>query len=104
MPASAVWPLERRSAVNESEDRFLIEGGHVVTMDEQLGELTGDVLIEAGRVAAVGEGLDAEGARRVPAAGKIVIPGLIDSHIHLWQTPLGGLAADTWGMEYFPTI
>ncbi len=34
-------------------DRLLLKGGHVLTMDADLGDLTGDVLIEDGRIAAV---------------------------------------------------
>lgn len=42
-----------------------------------------DVLIEDGRIAAVGERLSASGAETVDAAGLVVAPGFIDIHVHL---------------------
>jgi cytosine/adenosine deaminase-related metal-dependent hydrolase len=78
---------------------LLIRGGTVLTMDSALGDLVGgDVLIEDGRVAAVGAGLSATGAEVIDASGMLVIPGLIDSHTHMWQAPLKGLGAALWGM------
>ena len=83
----------------------LLTGGHVLTMDRSLGDLPrGDVLVEDGKIVAVGTELDAPGATVVDASGMIVMPGLIDTHNHLWQTPVRGLASDCWGGDYFPTI
>ena len=88
-----------------SQKRTLISGGRVVTMDPGLGDLEeGDVLIEGARIAAVGQALEADADEVVDARGMLVHPGLVDAHIHLWQTPLRGLAAHCFGMEYFPTI
>jgi len=55
-----------------------------------------DVLVKDGRIAAVGAGLRARGARVVDGRGKFLIPGLIDSHIHLpgGQTGAVGNAAE----------
>ncbi|TFZ04993.1 amidohydrolase family protein [Ramlibacter rhizophilus] len=79
--------------------RILIQRACVLTMDAALGDLTeGDVLLEDGRITAVGDQLSAEGAQRIDAAGMILIPGLIDSHTHMWQGPLKGLGAGNWGM------
>lgn len=49
------------------------------------GELRpGDLLIDDGRIAALGEALDAvEGAREVDASGCYLLPGLVDVHVHL---------------------
>lgn len=72
----------------------------VVTMDPALG--TGplgllenaDVLLADGRIQAVGPGLRADDATVVEAAGKIVLPGFIDAHDHLWQSLIRGCGAD----------
>ena len=48
-------------------------------------DLEGDVLIEGGRVGAVGEGLDGEGADVVDAMGLVVAPGFVDPHVHLCE-------------------
>ncbi|MEU4248364.1 amidohydrolase family protein [Amycolatopsis sp. NPDC026612] len=73
----------------------LISGGMVVSADPAVGDLLrGDVLIENGRIAAVGPGIDAAGAEIVDASGKIVMPGFVDTHRHTWQTAFRGLGAD----------
>jgi 5-methylthioadenosine/S-adenosylhomocysteine deaminase len=88
-----------------SERRTLVRGGRILTMDPQLGELpTGDVLLEGGRISAVGASVEADADEVIDARGMLVHPGLVDAHIHLWQTPLRGLAAHCFGMEYFPTV
>jgi cytosine/adenosine deaminase-related metal-dependent hydrolase len=72
---------------------LLISGGHVVTIDPGIGDLPrGDVLIRQGRIAAVGADLAprASGARMVEASGRLVMPGLVDTHRHVWQGALGG--------------
>ncbi|HEV3011626.1 MAG TPA: amidohydrolase family protein [Burkholderiales bacterium] len=79
--------------------RLLIRGGTVLTMDPVLGDLEpGDVLTDGARIAAVGRSLDGAGAQLIDASGMLVIPGLIDSHTHMWQAPLKGLGAALWGM------
>jgi 5-methylthioadenosine/S-adenosylhomocysteine deaminase len=86
-------------------DRVLIRGGIVLTQDPELGELPkGDVLIEDGRIAAVGSDLSADDARVIDAAGDIVIPGFIDSHRHTWETCIRTCAPDFALITYFGSI
>ncbi|MEJ2492372.1 MAG: dihydroorotase [Desulfuromonadales bacterium] len=42
-----------------------------------------DVLIDKGRIAAIGKDLEAKGAEIIAASGKVVTPGLVDIHVHL---------------------
>jgi len=75
------------------EHDLLISGGYVVTLDPGIGDLPrGDVLIRNGKIAGVGAGLAsrAPGARVVDAGGRLVLPGLVDTHRHVWQGALGG--------------
>ena len=65
-----------------NEDRILIRGGHVIDPANNVSAAL-DVLIEGGKIAAVGEGLSADGARIIDAAGRVVAPGFIDLHCHL---------------------
>ncbi len=82
--------------------RTLIKGATVVTMDAKLGDFaTGDVLIENDRIASVGPSVSADGAQIVDGAGKIVIPGLVNAHMHTWQTSLRGVAGNWTILEYF---
>lgn len=62
---------------------ILIRGGRVI--DPSRGtDGVADLLVEDGKVAAVGRGVEApEGARIIDASGKVVAPGLIDLHVHL---------------------
>lgn len=73
---------------------YLLKGAHVV--DPQVGlDDVRDVLIDGDKIAAVGEGLDApEGAEVIDAAGKYLVPGLVDMHVH-FRDP---------GFEYKETI
>lgn len=67
----------------------------VVTMDAALGTVEdADVLIDGDRIAAVGRGLSARDARVVDGRGKIVMPGFVDLHTHLWQSLIRGCATD----------
>ncbi len=62
--------------------KILIKGGRVISPAQKLDK-TCDVLIEKGKVAAIGKNLDAKGADLIDAAGMVVTPGLVDIHVHL---------------------
>jgi 5-methylthioadenosine/S-adenosylhomocysteine deaminase len=65
--------------------RALIKGGTIVTMDPKVPNLsTGDVLVDGGRIAAVGMNLQSDDADVIDASGSIVMPGFIDAHHHMW--------------------
>ena len=58
----------------------------VVTMNAQRAEIAqGDVLIQGGVIAAVGQGLTTTG-QVIEAKGCVVTPGLVNTHHHLYQT------------------
>ncbi|MDA8209423.1 MAG: amidohydrolase family protein [Actinomycetota bacterium] len=82
---------------------ILLRGGTVLCMDAGHSVIEGgDVLIEGDRIAAVGKGLAApEGALVIDASGGIVMPGMIDTHRHLWQTAMRGYGADWTLTQYF---
>jgi dihydroorotase len=61
---------------------ILLRGGRVVDPSEKLDGVL-DVLLEDGRIAAVAARLDAPAARAIECAGLLVLPGLIDMHVHL---------------------
>jgi cytosine/adenosine deaminase-related metal-dependent hydrolase len=65
--------------------RTLIRGADILTMDPTLGEqLATDVLVDNGRVEAIGKGLAADSAEVIDAQGMILMPGMIDGHRHVW--------------------
>lgn len=65
-----------------TQQRILIRGGRVLDPATQRDEIA-DVLVEGGRIVAVGAGLDAAGAEVIDAGGCWVAPGFIDLHVHL---------------------
>lgn len=81
----------------------VFRGATVVTVDPQLGVINdGDVLVVGERIAAVGHALEApEGSVEVDASGGILMPGMIDTHRHMWQTAQRGLGADWTLTNYF---
>ena len=82
-------------------ERRLLRGGHVVTMDPDLGEIPdGDVLVVGDRIEAVGPSLDAGNAEVIDASGQLVLPGFVDTHRHTWQTPYRGVCADWTLTDY----
>jgi 5-methylthioadenosine/S-adenosylhomocysteine deaminase len=69
----------------QKNGRTLFKGGTIVTMDPKIPDLsTGDVLVDGGRIAAVGLSLEADGAEVIDATGSIVMPGFVDAHHHMW--------------------
>lgn len=83
--------------------RTLIRQATVITMDRQGDLPIGDVLVAGDTIEAIAPELSAAatGAQVVDAAGCIVIPGLVNAHMHTWQTALRGVAANWTLLEYF---
>jgi dihydroorotase len=73
--------------------KLLIKGGRLIDPSQNIDQ-TADLLIEDGRVIAVGSGLGPDGGDVFDAAGLVVTPGFIDLHVHLREP----------GEEYKETI
>ncbi len=61
---------------------ILIKNGHVIDPANRV-DARRDVLVEGGRIAAVGTGLSAPEAQVIDASGLYVFPGFVDLHVHL---------------------
>ena len=85
-----------------STNRILIRDGHVLTMDPILGDFrSADVLVEDGVIAAVGPSLSVSDAEIVDARGHLVLPGLIDTHRHTWQSLMRAICGDWTLADYY---
>lgn len=81
---------------------LLFKNGCVLSMDPAIGDLPcGDVLVDGERIVAVAPSLEADAAHVIDARGTVVMPGLINAHIHTWETALRGLGGDWAGSDYF---
>jgi cytosine/adenosine deaminase-related metal-dependent hydrolase len=89
--------------MSEARRPVVLRGGTVLTLDAAHTVLTdADVLVVDDRIAAVGAQLDVpEGTEEIDARGGIVMPGMIDTHRHMWQTAMRGYGADWTLTQYF---
>src|SRR5258705_295795 len=81
---SAALVAPARAAAGET---ILIKGGTLLTVTHGTIE-QGDLLIQDGRIAAVGRGLTAPaGTKVIDASGRFVMPGIVDTHSHMGVYP-----------------
>jgi 5-methylthioadenosine/S-adenosylhomocysteine deaminase len=82
---------------------IIFRNGIVLTMDASHTVIpNGDVLVVDGSIAEVGPGLTPpDDAFEIDAAGGILMPGMIDTHRHMWQTAMRGYGADWTLTQYF---
>jgi cytosine/adenosine deaminase-related metal-dependent hydrolase len=84
--------------------RTLIRGATVITMDAQGDLPKADILVTGDQITAISPSLSVDDAKVVDATGCIVIPGLINAHMHTWQTALRGVAANWTLLQYFQNM
>src|SRR5438132_1983859 len=75
-------------------ESLLIKNGIIVTMDADSSVVRGDLLIRDGRVAEVGKTIKSSADEIIDARGCAVLPGFVQTHIHLCQTLFRGAADD----------
>jgi len=75
---------ERASRTSAVDEGTIIENATVISPERAAPLTHGDVLIRDGRIVGVGRHLAVgAGLRRIDASGRFLIPGLIDSHVHV---------------------
>lgn len=82
---------------------IVFRNGIVLTMDDSHTVIpNGDVLVVDGTIAEVGVGLAVpDNTFEIDAKGGIVMPGMIDTHRHMWQTAMRAYGADWTLTQYF---
>ncbi len=85
-----------------SSDHLLIKGGYVLSMDREIGDLpVGDVHLHGEKIINVGKNIHVEGAEVIDGSGMIVMPGMLDTHWHVWTSVLRAMAGAKDGVGYF---
>jgi 5-methylthioadenosine/S-adenosylhomocysteine deaminase len=80
---------------------YVVRGAHVVSMDPAIGDLEdGDIHVRNGRIVAVGHNLGVR-APKIDGSGLIAMPGLIDTHWHLWTTLYRAMSSSSPETAYF---
>ena len=85
--------------------RVLIKCGWLVTLDPKIGEMKGGELLYSGNtIEAAGRNLGASADEVIDASDKIVMPGLVNAHMHTWETALRGIGAEWMSADYFKHV
>jgi cytosine/adenosine deaminase-related metal-dependent hydrolase len=96
-------PKNYSTAIASNRPEFVIRNAYVMTMDNTIGDLEkGDVHVRQGEIVAVGTQLTAPNAQIINGQNTIVLPGLIDTHWHLWTALFRSRSGDTEEQGYFP--
>lgn len=83
----------------------VIRGAYVMTMDPELGDLKAtDIHVRGTNIIKIGPDIQVPDAEVVDAGGMVVMPGIVDTHWHMWNSLLRGLVGGTPQTGYFPTI
>src|SRR5580704_7396504 len=83
---------------------FTIRNTYLMTMDGALGDVAGgSIHVRNGEIIAVGKDVKG-GGQKIDGAGLIVMPGLVETHWHMWNTIFRSFAGDRQEDGYFPTV
>lgn len=81
--------------------RTLLTGARVITLAPNRPDAeVADILVEGTEIIDVGASLEAPDAEVVDVSGRIIMPGLVNAHLHTWQTGLRGIGAD-WTLSQY---
>src|SRR5207237_3587602 len=105
--ASVIGPAQAQqpSGAPAAGRPILIKGGCVLSLDRAVGDFEqADVLVENGKISAVRPNISAPNAEVIDAARMIVMPGLVDTHRHMWQGILRNVLPDGSLDDYIATV
>src|SRR5215467_8157517 len=84
---------------------FVVRNAIIISMDAALGDLArGDIHVRNGEIVAVATDVSPPGATAIDARGMIALPGLIDTHNHLWNATCRSTVMEGPQKGYFPTV
>src|SRR4029453_8303903 len=102
--AGCASPPSGRSGGVPRQGGVLIRDAYVMTMEPAVGDLpVANGHVRGGQIVAVGPAVDSPGAEVIDGREMIVLPGLVETHWHMWNTLLRSMAGDRAEHGYFPT-
>lgn len=104
-PSRPILILVSKSAAIKMTSSLLLKGGIALIHDEHdhVRPTVTDILISGNRIVKIEPAIKADATTKViDCANKIVSPGFVDTHHHVWQTQLKGRHADDTLLEYVP--
>jgi cytosine/adenosine deaminase-related metal-dependent hydrolase len=90
-------------AAHPVRGNVVIRTAYVMTMDKAGDLRDADVHVRDGKIVAIGPKLDAPDATEIDGRGCIVLPGLIETHWHMWNTLLRSMSGSEPQHGYFRT-
>ena len=96
-------PAETASGALPGRGEFLVRDAYLMTMDPELGDIaTGHVHVRNGEIVAVGKDVQVPGVTVLNGHGMIALPGMVDTHWHMWNTLLRSFGGQDAANGYFP--
>src|SRR3990172_5166110 len=96
-------PAQTGAGALPGRGEFVIRDAYVMTMDPDLGDIApGQVHVRNGEIVAVGKEIQVPGATVLSGRGMIVLPGMVDTHWHMWNTLLRSFGGEQAASGYFP--
>ncbi len=87
-----------------SRGNVIIRNAYVMTMERDVGDIAGgSVHFKDGAIVAVGKDIKAAGATVIDGKGAIVMPGMVETHWHMWNTLLRSMSGEKPEQGYFRT-
>ena len=89
---------------------ILIKGATIISVDPTHGTdpFRGDILIEGDRIARIGEGFEAPGVAVIDGRDRLVMPGLVNAHLHSWEGLFKGrydnMPLELWMLYSYPIL
>ncbi|MFP7343028.1 amidohydrolase family protein [Bacillus safensis] len=81
--------------------KTLFKDAALLTLDPTVGFLEkGDLLIEGKYILEVGPSIEVSDAAIVDASDMVIMPGLVDTHRHVWQSVIRGIGTD-WSLQTY---
>ena len=75
-------------------ESLIINNAVVITLDDQNRIFEGSVMVEGGTITALGDSITARADEVIDGRGRVLLPGFVQTHIHLCQTLFRGAADD----------